>query len=269
MEVSAEQISLDKAGTRAVIPLARTREAGESLLLAINAATPDPLAGMARGNTELSPLAMLLGRLTSVAADETPAAAGSLAELPVHPKDVAQGLQKSLAQSGLFYESHLALWAEGKHSLDDLRLEPQARHAANAPSSDGKAAAAAGSPVADSLEPVVRRQLDLIENPAFYWRGDVWPGQSASLELRPEQNSAGDRPADQPPWTARLRLVLPQLGGIDATVSLQDKNVTLTLNTKDAGAARTIQDARADLLDALAAQGVRMANFSVISNAAG
>jgi len=269
MDVSAEKISLEAVGTRAVIPLARARDAGESLLLAINAATPDLLAGIAKGNTELSPLAVLLGRLTSVAAEETPAAAAPLSEMPVLPKDMAQGLQKSFAQSGLFYESHLALWADGKHSIENLRLEPQARQAADAPAPEGKPVAVPGSPVAESLEPLVRRQLDLIENPVLVWRGDVWPGQSASLEMRPEQNNAGDRPADQPPWTARLRLSLPQLGGIDATVCLQHKDVTLTLNTKDAGAARTIQQKRSDLMDALAAQGVRIANFSVSSNAAG
>jgi flagellar hook-length control protein FliK len=267
MPVSAEPISLETAGARAVVPLAKLRESGESLLLAVNSAMPGGLAAMARANAELSPLSMLLGRLTNVAADEPPVNPSPLTDSPVQSKEMAEGLQKSFTHSGLFYESHLARWAEGKHSIEELRLEPQAKQPRDAAPSGDKPASLPGSAVAENLEPLVRRQLDLIENPTLLWRGDVWPGQSASLEMRPDQNNAGEPPTEIAPWTARLRLALPQLGGIDATVMLKDNSVTLTFNAKDGGAATTLQNARADLQDSLLAQGVHMAGFSVKSDA--
>jgi hypothetical protein len=41
------------------------------------------------------------------------------------PQQIASALQETLANSGLFYESHLAQWLDGTRSLADLMREPQ------------------------------------------------------------------------------------------------------------------------------------------------
>jgi hypothetical protein len=43
------------------------------------------------------------------------------------PNQVAAALQDAVDQSGLFYESHLAQWAEGSRSLAEVMREPQAK----------------------------------------------------------------------------------------------------------------------------------------------
>jgi hypothetical protein len=44
----------------------------------------------------------------------------------------ACALRDAVASSGLFYESHVAEWAEGKRPLASLLLEPQMQKAARA-----------------------------------------------------------------------------------------------------------------------------------------
>ena len=48
-----------------------------------------------------------------------------LPQPPSESAPLAQLLQQSITQSGLFYESHLAAWAQGQWSLQSLRAEPQ------------------------------------------------------------------------------------------------------------------------------------------------
>lgn len=263
MQVSTEKTILDVADTHLIVQMARVREAGESLMVAINTAPFDRTAGLARASTQLSPLAMLLGHLANVSADEQPTATGSLTELPVLPRDLARGLQSSVSQSGLFYESHLARWIEGKLSLETLRLEPQARLSREDANLDTGSTLAPRSPVAEDLAPLVRRQLEFIENPTIYWRGDLWPGQSASLEISAEQRDPKDSAGEKTPWTTQLRLQLPYMGGINALITLHDNSAALRFEVKNAPTARMMDEGRSDLSEALAAQGIRMEKFSV------
>lgn len=46
---------------------------------------------------------------------------------PSSPAEIAATLARSVSQSGLFYESHLAQFAAGTRSLEELAQEPQAR----------------------------------------------------------------------------------------------------------------------------------------------
>ena len=46
---------------------------------------------------------------------------------PPSPAEIAATLARTVSQSGLFYESHLAQFAAGTRSLDELAQEPQAR----------------------------------------------------------------------------------------------------------------------------------------------
>ena len=48
-----------------------------------------------------------------------------LPQPPSESAPLAQMLQQSIMQSGLFYESHLAAWVQGQLSLQNLRAEPQ------------------------------------------------------------------------------------------------------------------------------------------------
>jgi hypothetical protein len=53
----------------------------------------------------------------------------ALSANPQNAPELAQVLKQAVSSSGLFYESHLQQWIEGKISLETLRREPQARQA--------------------------------------------------------------------------------------------------------------------------------------------
>ncbi|MFM9966841.1 MAG: flagellar hook-length control protein FliK, partial [Burkholderiales bacterium] len=127
------------------------------------------------------------------------------------------------------------------------------------------------SPVAEDLAPMVRRQLDFIENPTLVWRGDIWPGQNASLEIRPEPAPVRGAASEPEAWTTLLRLKLAHLGDIEARINLRDQGLNqqtagISLIGKDSSTAQIMAAARADLESALVAQGVRMDNFSVTTH---
>lgn len=76
--------------------------------------------------------------------------------------------------------------------------------------------------IPQELTPLVRQQLDGLATNNFAWQGQIWPGQNMWWEIgeEPQQNSAPDNEAHRP-WQSRLKLDMPSLGGLDATVRLQ------------------------------------------------
>ena len=136
---------------------------------------------------------------------------------PLTPGQVAERLQGSVRDSGLFYESHLSRWYRGELSREQLLREPQnlrpaplppapgltaargapqaAASAESAPAADGREATqqAAGrdlpstavrDPVQESLQGIVRQQLEMLVSPVLRWEGDVWTGLFMALVLQ-------------------------------------------------------------------------------------
>ncbi len=133
---------------------------------------------------------------------------------------VAANLQSSIRESGLFYESHLALWLAGKVPREKLAQEPQMSLyrqylSALSASQGGKVAlqttnaALNGNQAAEqeeALQPqtqlssssnassllgqsevmrgLVRQQLELLANPVLHWTGEVWSGVVMALLIQ-------------------------------------------------------------------------------------
>lgn len=128
--------------TTARMSLPEGTKAGDTLAMTLVARQPRPTfllgqdaaaAGGAR--TTLSPAARLIDQLlqSSQQNGTSTAALGRVPVLPspaASPAQLAAALQGTLDGSGLFYESHLAEWAEGSRSLAALQQEPQAQHGA-------------------------------------------------------------------------------------------------------------------------------------------
>ncbi len=91
-----------------------------------NAARTDSTAASVRGQNLNALLAASAqaGPATAASATATAAAGTSVASVPAQ---LAQALAQALQSSGIFYESHLNNLAYGKHSLSQLRQEPQAQ----------------------------------------------------------------------------------------------------------------------------------------------
>ncbi|WP_051240767.1 flagellar hook-length control protein FliK [Tepidiphilus margaritifer] len=112
------------------------RQVGGTIYARLNeASTATTGAGTASVRAQLSPTGELLRQvLTKPAPERLPLSANATQPTPLLPaapqseaevQQLATALQGSLQRSGLFYESHLAQWAQGRYPLEALRAEPQ------------------------------------------------------------------------------------------------------------------------------------------------
>ncbi len=78
------------------------------------------------------------------------------------------------------------------------------------------------TPIPRELTPLVQQQLDGLATQNFAWQGQVWPGQQMWWEIG--ENGENARNLNGEPiaqWQTRLKLSLPMLGGINATLHLR------------------------------------------------
>ncbi|MBK7080961.1 MAG: flagellar hook-length control protein FliK [Betaproteobacteria bacterium] len=201
-----------------------------------------------------------------------------LASAAAAPEAIARALQHSIVVSGVFYESHLVRWARQRHPEAALRVEPQASWPAASGSAFGAAMpqhdvpasalpeapasmalpvpeATAGVP--DAAPALVRQQLDVLETGQILWRGDLWQGQPATIEIA--EDDAGTDPGQAAVWRSRLALTLPGLGPFEARLTLSGQRLHLHLVAADANGATALRDALPELAAALAARALDVA----------
>ena len=273
------------AGSALTLALPDAAQPGESIELVVTALAPRLVSAQradmaAAGRAVLSPTGQLLGALLANAGQppQAPTLAAATPLLPQAPAEtapLAQALKQSLAESGLFYEAHLAQWLAGRHPLEALRREPQARlaHAAPAgagappapPATEPAAAAAAdlargsgaatGS-LAAELQTLVQQQLDAAATQQIAWRGELWPGQALQWDIAAEERPGG-QPGDEaaPEWRTTLRLALPHLGAVAAELRLSGEKVGLAM-TADAARVGGLRQGLDELAAAFAAAGL-------------
>lgn len=236
-------------------------------LQALLAAHAEIEVEMALGQT-----AQFVSRLAPAAAQGVPqptpiTTTAPLAATPGNVAQLAAGLKQAIQASGLFYESHLADWVEGKGTRNELAREPQGAFASPASRpADGLQAAQQGPaplPLTPQVEGLVQRQLEVLEFRAAQWQGEAWPGQRADIRIEEEDAGPGRDAAGSPAWSATLRVSMPGLGAVEGRISLAGRAVRLAIGATDPQAARTLAGARADLARALGAQGLTLAEAKV------
>jgi hypothetical protein len=169
---------------------------------------------------------------------------------------LAGALQQGLEHSGLFYEAHVAEWAQGARPLAQLALEPQAQGA-----------------MPSALDPAtaqfINLQLAAQEPGRVAWQGQLWPGQDLrwEIERRPDERRGGDGAdsrADDADghWESRLRLSFGTLGEVAARIVLDGDRLHVRLDAApDAG--ERMDAARARLAAALDAAGTPLATLAI------
>lgn len=168
---------------------------------------------------------------------DTPARAPSTS----HAEAIATRLRQQLERSGLFFESHLAQWAQGMRSGDEMRAELLQTHGLATPAS------------AEAAAQRVAAQLSVLQQQGLALSGWAWAGQSLRLEVQREP-SAADMPVEMPPvFTARLKLELPHLGGVEVHLRLAGDAIATTLSGSGAAA---LEDDLHALAERLRARGL-------------
>ena len=194
---------------------------------------------------------------------------------------LATALGAQIGQSGLFYESHLRQWLQGKRTLTQLRAEPQGNLAAGPvtarPASasnptmptaanaggTGTAADAAMDRIVDAgSRGLVRHQLDTLAGSTVRWQGEAWPGTPMHCDieppdLKPDPEGAPETSAAAPAsrLTTRIRLELPQLGDIEVQLSLTGPQLQLHAWAERDSARRALAPATAALRQRLTEAG--------------
>ncbi|MDV6342171.1 flagellar hook-length control protein FliK [Nitrosomonas sp. Is24] len=161
-----------------------------------------------------------------------------LTSTPINSTDLPSLLQKAIVQSGLFYESHQAQWVNGENTLENLQQEPQGKlMLVAADLSTAKVAVQASvspeMPVHAQAIPLVQQQLTTLETGHLLWRGEVWQGQSMEWDIyeQPADEKAQENELDQAAqWRTQLRLSMPQLGDITASIALNANGISIKLN---------------------------------------
>lgn len=181
-----------------------------------------------------------------------PAPNAPVAPDPAASAEVARSLKASVDSSGLFYESHVAEWAEGRRSIETIRSEPQALlGAALEQSVDGTGRIANEAKTA--LGTIVREQLQALHAQQVAWRGELWPGQDADIAIGRDPNDSA--PPEAQVWRARLALELPRLGRVEVRLALTGRDLALGL-ASDGDTRETLSGGRGSLVDRLAARGL-------------
>ena len=220
----------------------------------------------------------IAGLMNAVSRAPDPPARPGLAEASVLMLDPqasvaqrAQSLAQAVSQSGLFYESHLQAWADGRLPMDSLKTEPQARAA----QALHDATPALREQARAELGGLLQRQLDALDGKPLAFGGFAWPGQRVEWQL---QRDADEEPADRrdgdgaehpPGWSTRLDLDLPRLGALGAQVRVAGSEVTLAMTLAVGANAELVETHRARLAAALQAAGLTLAALTVRHEQAG
>lgn len=230
--------------------LAGTSAAGALLPSVMNDAA-EPLAQLsAEPGVKLSPLARLLHGILNSDINQTVTKTTTTEPLitkATSTPELAQTLKHAVRTSGLFYESHLQGWVDGRIPLKEIFEEPQARIADATPVRTGEAREA----VHPQLEHLVRQQLDTFERQTIAWRGFVWPDQQADIVIEGAPQPA-DKDAGERTWRVHLKLDTPTLGPVAADIALVGRRLAVRLQG-EAVAAPALRNASADLARALCA----------------
>ncbi|MES2070380.1 MAG: flagellar hook-length control protein FliK [Pseudomonadota bacterium] len=182
------------------------------------------------------------------------------AEALAHPGQMAATLQQTLTSSGLFYESHVADWAEGKRPLSELMLEPQAQLG----KALGNDVDSAGLARHTELAQIINLQLDTLEQQRIVWQGKLLPGQPMEWEVTrnyPKEKEAQGEP--EASWQSTVRFEFPHLGAIAATINLHGEHLQIFVRTASGSSAAALQEHAVTLAEALQQAGAQLDSFSV------
>lgn len=123
---------------------------------------------------------------------------------------------------------------------------------------------ASSEPVHESLQGVVRHQLEMLVTPMLRWEGDVWSGIFMALVIHlpagarreGEEPAQGEEEPHQESWHSELQLTVPRLGEIRVAMWLQEQQVRLQLQSRDESALEALQAGVPELERRLRAAGL-------------
>ena len=182
-------------------------------------------------------------------------------------------LQKTITQSGLFYESHQAKWINGENTLENLRQEPQGRIAVSPPESSVlKTQTTTQLPITDLSIPsqtvsLVSQQLSTLETGHIIWRGTVWENQLMDWDIHEEkQNNKENESEYLVSWDSQIRLSLPNLGEISIKISLYNNDIKINIGALQSETICLLKNNQRPLTSDMHASGINVQSIKIQSH---
>lgn len=110
---------------------------------------------------------------------------------------------------------------------------------------------------------LVHQQLQTLDSRQLAWQGQVWPGQT--MEWRVEERAARDEgggDVEMPHWQTSLRLQLPSMGNVQATLAIMPQGLRINLKA-EAGATEIMKGSLDKLLRSMESSGLNVLSMSV------
>lgn len=211
---------------------------------------------------------------------------------------LANSLRNALAYSGIFYESHLAQWVQGERLIKDIEKESSFRRACLAKDTKepkagknileklglvpGETVPPNTEPGAEEetvaphrlpsltdphLTPLVREQLETLLSGIFRWQGPAW--QDQEMEWAVEKHEKDCNQAQEHSWRTTIRMQLPNLGTIDATLMITGEAIEGKITTDSPTTRKEMQNELKHFEHALAAAGLTLKDMVLADEEAG
>ncbi|MFD2190272.1 flagellar hook-length control protein FliK [Pistricoccus aurantiacus] len=214
-------------------------------------------------------IAQVLARLPGQAFPDQPSVLGLSKPLmdtdSPTPQQLAQQLQASIRDSGLFYESHLARWFRGELPRRQLEREPQMLRQAAVSEHQANTLVVSMDEPDSELQTILRHQLEMLALPVLRWEGEAWSGLFMALIVTPpeprngnsgEEEGEAQAEEESSAWQSELSLTLERLGRLDVKLRLDAKGVDLALFAEDPEVVRVLRGGQESLRSRLKGSGV-------------
>lgn len=115
--------------------------------------------------------------------------------------------------------------------------------------------------------PLIQQQLQTLDTRQMVWQGQVWPGQSMDWIVEEREAREGESAAVEiPQWQTKLRLHLPRLGTVAASLAFTREGLRINLAAAEPQTAENLKLAQTRLVNSLDAAGLKLLGVSVERN---
>ncbi len=275
---------------------------GETLQLTFVSGEPNPTFTLSRSENSATPVTIsdtgrLLNQLSQNPSEPQQLSALQRNDMILNGPPSAETalfaklLGEALLFNGLFYESHLLQWVMGERQIRDILKEPQGKLADRA-----KLATEVNSsqynvnpngkkpngemeesiidellsdesqnlpivPINPRTIPIIQEQLQTLHSGEVIWQGHVWPRQQMDWSVREEKQSNGGEA--EKIWSSTLRLELPNLGEVNATLHLGKDGLSIHINTDRDTTSAVMKKEQQKLEQAMSNAGIKLLNMAI------
>jgi len=181
----------------------------------------------------------------------------------VSTTQLASALHDGVTLSGVFYESHVAAWSEGKRPVAELLKEPQAQLGPKTGAASDLLTS--NDPAHTQLGQIINLQLNALEQHRITWQGEVWPGQHMEWDISQEQQQKNGAQEDDaaPTWHSVVRFNFEHLGAVSASIRLVGQQIHMQVSTSNDNAAAALRANGNLLTEAMSAAGTSLDSLIV------